>query len=183
MDDSRIIELYFSRDPAAIRETAAKYGLLSYSISNRILSCPEDAEECVNDTYLSLWNSIPPEKPGDLCAYIGKIVRNISLNLLRKRNAAKRQAVTVSFDELENILPDSQISESLSDENIGKHISEFLLGEKEEHRNIFIRKYFYLDSVEDIAERYTLTNSNVKVILHRMRNRLKKHLEKEGIKT
>lgn len=182
MDDLMIIELYFSRNEQAIKETDIKYGKLCFSMANNILSNDEDSEECVNDTYLSVWNKIPPTRPNNFRAFICKIVRNLSMKKLEFNRALKRtQNVTVSYTELEEILPDTRTAPEWEYENLGKIISDFLQHEKEDARNVFIRKYYFFDSISDIAERYSFTESKVKNMLYHSRNKLRECLKKEGI--
>lgn len=182
MEDVKIIGLFFARSEEAITETASKYGKLCYSIAGNILGNSEDSEECVNDTYLALWNCIPPQNPSDLMAFICKIVRNLSLKKLEYNLAKKRDTnITLSLAELEDILPDKAICDNFDDEEIGRIISEFLKKEKADARNVFIRKYWYFDSVSDIAKRYKFSESKVKSMLYHTRNRLRKYLIKEGV--
>ncbi|MBO5333314.1 MAG: sigma-70 family RNA polymerase sigma factor [Clostridia bacterium] len=182
MEDLMIIDLFFARNEQAINETDAKYGKLCLSIANNILNSDEDAEECVNDTYLSIWKKIPPTRPNDFKSFICKIVRNLSIKKLEYNLALKRSKnMTVSYSELENVLYDSDICDETEYKNIGKIISDFLRQEKEEVRNVFIRKYFFFDSTGDIARRYSFTESKVKSMLYHSRNRLKQYLKKEGI--
>ena len=182
MDDLMIIELYFARNEQAIKETDIKYGKLCFSMANNILFNDEDSEECVNDTYLSVWNKIPPTRPNNFRAFICKIVRNLSMKKLEFNRALKRtQNVTVSYTELEEILPDTRTAPEWEYENLGKIISDFLQHEKEDARNVFIRKYYFFDSIGDIAERYSFTESKVKNMLHHSRNKLRECLKKEGI--
>lgn len=182
MDDLMIIELYFARNEQAIKETDSKYGKLCFSMANNILSNDEDSEECVNDTYLSVWNKIPPTRPNNFRAFICKIVRNLSMKKLEFNRALKRtQSVTVSYTELEEILPDTSTAPEWEYENLGKIISDFLQHEKEDARNVFIRKYYFFDSISDIAERYSFTESKVKNMLYHSRNKLREWLKKEGI--
>ena len=177
-----IINLYFERNEQAINETDAKYGRLCFGIANNILADNEDAEECVNDTYLSVWNQIPPTRPNNFRSFLCKIVRNLSLKKLDYNLAAKRDKnMTISFSELENILQDNKIDDEPEYEELGKIISDFLWQEKEVSRNVFIRKYFFLEAVSDIAERYSFSESKVKSMLYHSRNRLKEYLRKEGI--
>jgi RNA polymerase sigma-70 factor (ECF subfamily) len=181
MDDRQIVELFFARSEEAIRETDAKYGRLCYRIAQNILGRDADAEECVNDAYLCLWNAIPPQKPDDLAAYICKIVRNVSLKRLRFNSAMKRNIrAEVSLNELESILPDSMTGSEMDDRQLGKVISAFLWRESESSRNVFIRKYFFFDSVHEIAERYSYSESKVKSMLFHTRRRLQNYLLKEG---
>lgn len=182
MDDLQIINLYFERNENAIKETDTKYGKLCFSIARNVLNNEADSEECVNDTYLSVWNTIPPTRPNSFSAFISKITRNLSLKRLNYNRAQKRTPpVILSFDELENVLPDSLIQPDRSDEQLGKVISDFLRSETEEARNVFLRKYWYSDTIADIAARYSLGESKVKVLSHRTRNNLREHLKKEGV--
>ncbi len=182
MDDIKIIDLFFARDEQAIKETDIKYGKLCFALANNILRCREDSEECVNDTYFSVWNRVPPTRPGNFRAYLCKIVRNISLRKLDYSLAAKRSRdLTVSLSELEDIMPDERVSPEPEIEDLGRMISDFLRREKEDARNVFIRKYYFFDTIEDIAARYEFSESKVKNMLYHSRNRLKKYLAKEGV--
>ena len=182
MDDHQIIELYFARDERAIRETDAKYGSLCHSVARNILHNDQDAEECVNDTYVGAWNAIPPTRPLCFSAFVCRITRNLSLKRLEAMTRQKRaHTAVVSLDELAEILPDERIAADADDGAIGRAISTFLRGEKEDVRRVFIRKYFFFDSVRSIAQRYGFTESKVKSMLHHTRSRLKKYLIKEGI--
>lgn len=182
MDDLNIIELYFARNEQAIQETAKKYGKLCHRIAHNILRNDEDSDECVNDTYIGIWNAIPPTRPDNFMAFVCKITRNLSLKRLEMQSRQKRSSVTlVSLDELAEVLPDESITVSVSDEDLGKLISKFLRSEKEEIRNVFIRKYYFFDSIGDIASRYSFTESKVRNMLYHTREKLKIYLIKEGI--
>ena len=182
MEDHEIVELYFFRDERAIKETDLKYGKLCHSIAYNILKNNEDSEECVNDTYIGVWNTIPPEKPNHFMAFVCKIARNLALKRLEAATRQKRsQATVISLSELEEILPDESIASEISNEEIGKHISNFLRKEKAEIRKVFIRKYYFFDSISEIAERYGFTESKVKNMLYHTRNKLKEYFIKEGI--
>lgn len=182
MDDSQIINLFFARDEQAIKETERKYGKLCLRVAKNILSASEDSEECVNDAYLTVWNKIPPTRPNNFTAFICKITRNLSLKRLERSSALKRSAdAIVSLTEIEEILPDNRVAPNVDGEELGNLISAFLRKEKELNRNIFLRRYWFFDSVGDIAKRYSLTESNVKSILFRTRNKLRDFLKKEGI--
>ena len=182
MDDLRIIELYFERDEQAIQETDSKYGKLCHSIAYNILSNREDSEECVNDTYIGVWNAIPPTRPDNLMAFVCRIARNLSLKRLEFLKREKRSAdVILSLDELSAVLPDERYAPDVSDEDVGRLISQFLRTQKEDVRNVFIRKYYFFDSVKEIAERYSFTESKVKNMLFFTRNKLKDYLIKEGV--
>ena len=153
-----------------------------HSIAYRILHNEEDSEECVNDTYIGVWYAIPPAKPNNFMAFVCKITRNLSLKRLEAQARQKRsQATIVLLDELAEVLPDESIADGVSDEDIGKLISDFLRNEKSEIRDVFIRKYYFFDSIGDIARRYNFTESKVKNMLHHTRTKLKDFLIKEGI--
>lgn len=182
MDDFQIIELYFARDEHAIKETDHKYGKLCFQVAKNLLFNNEDSEECVNDTYLTVWNKIPPTRPNNFMAFICKITRNLSLKKLEVSNAVKRSAAAIiSLSEIEATVPDDSIAPGIEDEELGKLISSFLWSEKELDRNIFLRKYWFFDSISDIAERYSMNENSVKSVLFRSRNRLREFLKKEGI--
>ena len=182
MDDLRIIELYFARDEQAIKETDAKYGKLCHSIAFNILNNHEDSEECVNDTYVGMWNAIPPTRPNNLMSFVCKVARNLSLKRLEFMNREKRSAsVMLSLDEIAAILPDDRYAPDVRDEDVGKLISKFLRKQKEDVRNVFIRKYFFFDSIGDIAEHFGFTESKVKNMLFYTRNKLRDYLIKEGV--
>lgn len=181
MEDREIIELYFARDEQAIAQTESKYGRICMSIAGNILLSREDSEECVNDTYLTAWNLIPPERPRRFPAYLAKIVRNLALKCLERSQAQKRSPeLTISFEELSYILPDEKVAAQMEDQQLGWIISDFLRTEKEEARRVFLRKYWFFDSVSEIAQRYGYSENKVKSMLLRTRNRLKEYLRKEG---
>ena len=182
MDDLNIIELYFARDEQAIKETDVKYGRLCHSIAYNILHNKEDSEECVNDTYIGVWNAIPPTRPNHFIGFVCKITRNLALKRIEAMNRLKRsQATVVSLDELAEILSDESIAEDVSDEGITELIGDFLRKEKADVRNVFLRKYYFFDSVGDIAERYGFTEDKVKSMLYHTRKKLKEYLVKEGV--
>ncbi len=181
MDDATIIELYFARNEQAIRETDNKYGKLCLHISKNILSNTQDAEECVNDTYLAVWNKIPPTRPERFSAFLCKIVRNLSLKKTEFANAGKRNRnATVSLEELEAVLPDRSRVHDVESEELARAISRFLADEKETSRYVFIRRYFFFDSISEIAKSCSFTESKVKNMLYHTRNRLRDYLRKEG---
>ena len=184
MDDQRIVELYWQRDEDAIKETKEKYGRYCYSIAYNILKSPEDAEECESDTYLEAWNAMPPERPDPLRSFIGMLSRRISLDKWRRKNAEKRGGgeTALSFDELEECIPSGKgIDEELSEIELGRMISEFLSALPESECNVFLRRYFYFDSINDICKRYGFGQSKVKMMLKRTREKLMKKLTEEGI--
>ena len=182
MEDQQIIDLYFDRNEQAITETNVKYGKLCHSVAYNILSNREDSEECVNDTYIGVWNAIPPTRPNNFMAFVCRIERNLSLKRLEYLKREKRSAdVILSLDELSAVLPDERYAPDISDEDVGRLISQFLRTQKEDVRNVFIRKYYFFDSVKEIAERYSFTESKVKNMLFYTRNKLKDYLIKEGV--
>ena len=159
MEDHRIIELYFARDEQAICETDEKYGRLCHHISHQILVDEEDVKECVNDTYLSLWNQIPPTRPHYFLAFISKIVRNLSLKKWEYIHAEKRNSrVLVSLEELEQVLPSSD-DRNITEKELGWLINGFLRLEKPEARQVFLRRYLFFDSIEEIAARFGFRES------------------------
>lgn len=183
MEDEKIIELFLERSELAIEELDLKYGRIFHKISYNIVNSPQDAEECVNDTYLSAWNTIPPAHPNPLCAYICKIVRNISLNLYYRKNAAKRNSYyTVAMEELEACLADPNTVETEIEAKELAHILEqFLDTLTLENRTIFIRRYWFFDSYHDIAERVGLNEKTISVRLTRIRKQLKVYLKEREV--
>ena len=182
MDDLTIIDLFFARDEKAIKETDIKYGRLCFRIAINVLCNAEDSEECVNDTYLSVWNTIPPTRPNHLAAFICKITRNLSLKRLEYNKAQKRTPTAiVSFHEFEDVLPDNTIMPDVGNQEIGKKIGDFLRCKSPVVRTVFIRKYWFFDTVSDIAAKYSFTESKVKSMLYHTRNELREYLRKEGI--
>ncbi len=182
MDDEKIIELYWKRSENAISETDIKYGSLCRHIAKNIVSDLRDVDECVNDTYLAAWNAMPPKKPDILFAFLARITRNISLKKIEYYSAKKRNPkLTVSYDELENCIPDIESVESEIELNeLTSYINNFLELQKPEHKIIFVRRYWYFDSINEIAYSLRLSESKVKSILFRMRNKLKDYLNNKG---
>ena len=184
MDDNKIIKLYQQRCEKAISETAQKYGRYCHYIAFNILQNHEDSEECVNDTYLRAWNSIPPKHPKKLQIYLGKITRNLSLNKYEKITAQKRSngQVGLILDELLECIPDKESEEYITDDMVIKEtIEAFLERLPAEVRKIFVHRYWFMSSVKEIAKEYGITESKVTVTLFRTREKLKTVLEKEGI--
>lgn len=183
MDDQSIVDLYLQRDERAIHETSEKYGNRLRALAYGIVEDSQTAEECENDTYLEAWNSIPPHEPRDyLYSFLVRITRHIALNCCRDRNRLKRRAFICELSaELEQCIPDPDDGSShIDDIALSQAINSFLGNLDEEKRNIFIRRYWYLDSVSAISKRFGLSQSKVKTTLFRCRNRLREHLEKEG---
>lgn len=184
MEDDKIIDLYWARQETAIMETDRKYGNYCRSISLHILKNQEDTEECVNDTWMRAWDTMPPKRPDFLGAFLGKIVRNLAISRYRMTHAQKRGSgeVDLLLMELEECLPSAKsVEEEIEGKETAAAISRFLYMVDEESRNIFVRRYFYADSVKEVADRFEVSESKVKSQLFRLRNRLKDYLEKEGI--
>ncbi len=182
LDDSKIIELFFARDERAIVELSVKYGVVCKRISKNILKNESDAEECVNDTYLAAWNTIPPRKPNSLKAYILRILRNISIAKYHLNTAVKRNSYyDVALDEIESCLSDiSAILGEIERKELTKAIDVFLDTLDKESRLMFLCRYWAGYSISDIAEKFQLSNNNVSVRLSRIREKLKNYLMKEG---
>ena len=184
MEDKNIIELFWQRSQDAIENTAQKYGNYLMKIAMNILSHFEESEECVNDTYLTAWNQMPPDKPRELRAYLGRITRCLALNRFDYLKAGKRSAdFSLQLSELEECLSGNNTpEEEYESGEIAKAISEFLYTVKKDARCIFVRRYWYSDSISDIARLYGMKENSVKSILSRTRVKLKKYLESEGYK-
>ena len=183
MDDSRIVELYLQRDEKAIKLTSEKYGKRLVTLAYGITEDMQTAQECENDTYMKAWNSIPPHEPRNyLYAFLARITRNIALNCCRDRERLKRSAfISELSGELEQSIPVPDDAPCRMDEIILRGaINGFLKELSEEKRNMFIRRYWYLDSIAEISKRFVRSESNVKTTLFRLREQLRKHLEKEG---
>ncbi len=183
MNDDQIVELYWARDENAIRETHVRYGAYCYSIANNILHNNEDSDECVNETWMKAWNAMPPQRPSRLKLFLAKITRNLSFDVFKSKMADKRGKgeIAAVLDELEECVSNSSDVEAEFQANeLQQAITQFLNTFSERDYGIFLRRYFYVDSVLKIAERYALKESNVHMILCRARQRLKNHLMKEG---
>ena len=183
MDDGKIIALYWAREQAALEQTQRKYGKYLMRIAYQILASPEDSEESVNDTYLAAWNAIPPHKPDSLCAFLSKLTRRISIDLLRKRESLKRggSQYTLSLAELSECLPGGEDTQQAAEakllaEAIGRFVAEL----PEKTRQVFLGRYYFLDSVREVARCCGVTEANAKTMLHRTRLALKAFLEQEG---
>lgn len=184
MLDEQIISLFFERDERAIEETQRKYGKLCLSVAKNILHDYEDALECENDAYLSLWNAIPPEKPENLHAFLGKITRNLALKKLRARNAEKRGGgeTAASLEELYECIPDTHsFDEELRAKELADLLNRFLDALPREERRVFVCRYWYCDSIAEIAKQFGFTKSKVKMMLMRTRGKLSLYLREEGV--
>ena len=183
MEDNKIVALYWERQEQAIEETRHKYGSYCRSIALNILSDEQDALECENDTYLAAWNAIPPHRPKVLSTFLGKLTRRISLDRLKRRLAQKRSGDTtpLSLDELAQCIPNGQsLSDDLEAKELAGRISDFLRTLPLRDRQIFLRRYWYCDSIAQIAAQTGWGESKVKMNLLRTREKLREFLRKEG---
>ena len=183
MEDIHIVQLFWERSEMAITALAEKYGKLLYQIAVGILWNPHDAEECENDTYLKTWNSVPPHRPGSLKAYTSRIVRNLSLDRLRYRNRQKRSGeLDLVLSELDQCIPDPVANvEAAADDTLRQALDRFLETLDPQTRVLFLRRYFCMESTQELADRYGLTASNVSTKLNRARRQLRQQLEREGV--
>ena len=180
MDDSKILDLYFERSEAAIHETDIKYGRLLRHIAYNILHTFHDSLECVDDAYMKAWETIPPERPQFFKAYLAKITRNISINRYNATRRGSSVNADMALDELEECIPASG-SDLSEDIDLRDAINDFLASLGKTQRQVFVKRYFYMMTVREIAKDMSLTESNVKVTLMRARDGLRDHLEKAGI--
>lgn len=185
MDDNRIVQLYWERSEAAISETDKKYGKYCYHIAYNILASREDAEESVNDTYLKAWNEIPPRRPDVLSVFLGKLTRNLSIDKWRSRNAYKRGGggeIVLVLDELGDCIAGTESAEALHMRHeIIRAYNRFLDSLPVTDRRVFLLRYWSMDSIDAIAEKFSFSQSKVKSMLHRARNKLRLHLLEEGL--
>ena len=183
LSDDKIIELYWDRDERAISETDRKYGRYLYAIAYNIVHDHPDCEECLNDTLIAAWNSIPPNRPRKLSSFLGRIARNLAISRIRRDNAQKRCGGALILDELSEIIASpSENEDSVTDSlALRDAINSFLKIQRKDHRRIFVQRYWYSMSVSDIASDNKETEGNVKLILHRTRLKLRAHLVNLGI--
>lgn len=184
MDDRRIVELFLERSEEAILQTDIKYGRYCHKIAFNILGNDEDSEECVNDAYMRAWGSIPPNEPTSMSSYIGRITRNLALDRLRMRQSDKRGngEVPLLLDELaECISGDDELERRQDSAEITAAINSFLDELNSVERGVFMRRYWMMEPIADVAKRYDISVSKTTTMLFRLRNRLKKHFMKEGI--
>ena len=184
MDDNKIIDLFLARDESAITQVTEKYGNRLRSLAYNILGDISAAEECENDTYMEAWSSIPPHEPRSyLFPFLARITRHTALDICKERNRLKRSALISELsEELEQCIPSPDDTESRIDALLlSEAINAFLSTLSEDKRNVFIRRYWFMDSVADIAKRYGMSQSKIKSILFRSRNQLREYLEKKGI--
>lgn len=183
MKDEQIVDLYWERNEEAIRQTERKYGAYLSKVAFNILGDPEDSKECVNDTYLAAWKSIPPNRPNVLSAYLSKITRQLSIDVFRKKNAGKRFASEYAFslEELEDSFTDGCTPEQELDARaLEEAINCFVRALPEDAQKAFVGRYYFFDSIKDIAAYCAMRENKVKSLLYRTRQRLKTYLEKEG---
>ena len=183
MKDEKIIELFLLRDGRALEEVDKKYGDLIYYIASNFLALREDREECVNDVYLALWNAIPPTEPKSLSAFLAKIVRTLALERSRKENAWKRggRVQTVGEEFLQGVTDGRTLADDYESSRAGKIINEFLDSQPKADRKIFVLRYWFDEDISRIALRTGYSESRIKSLLKRQRDKLRAMLEKEGI--
>lgn len=183
MEDLKIVELYWNRIEAAISETAKKYGNYLYIISYNILRSEEDSEECLNDTYMKAWNTIPPQRPTKLKAFLSKITRNLSLDTYRHSRRVKRGGgeVELVIDELSNIISTDNVEEYMDEQHVLSCINIFLESQSREKRNLFLMRYFYFYSISEIAKHSGRSEKNISSDLYRIKKDLKEMLQREGV--
>ena len=183
MEDGKIIELFFARNEDAIRHTDDTYGRRLFTLADNIVRNDQDAEESVSDTYMKAWDTIPPKKPMHLFAYLAKICRNFALKKLDWRAAAKRNAEVVSLtQEMEVCIPDVSRDREMEARELGRILDAFLRTLSEENQMVFLRRYWYVDTVAEIAVRYGISESAVQMRLNRTKHKLAAYLAKEGIR-
>lgn len=183
MEDRKIVQLYWDRMPEAIPATSEKYGGFCARIARNILESREDAEECVNDTYLRAWNSMPPHRPEALAAFLGKITRNLSFNRYRYDHAGKRGGgqIPAVLDELAEVVSDTHdVEREIDRRELIRAVNAFLDSLPREKRRLFVRRYWYSESIAAIARELHMTENHVSVTLNRLRGKLRGYLEKEG---
>lgn len=183
MEDSRIIDLYWQRSEAAIGETEKKYARYCHSISFNILHSKEDAEECVNDTWLNAWNAMPPRRPNCLSTFLGRITRNLSLDRFKRYNAEKRGGgqLELALDELDEVIPAAGVEEAINEKELTRALDSFLGSLPREKRVIFVKRYWYFLPIKTIAEQTGTSEKQVNSALFRLRKGLKAYLEGEGV--
>ena len=181
MEDQKIVDLFFARSEMAIKMLAEKYEKLLYRVSYNILNNNEDVMECINDTYLGTWNAIPPQRPNPLSAFVCRITRNLSLKKYRAKTAAKRNCqLEVALEELMTAVPVPSAEDEWNARELGRAIDLFLETLEMENRVLFVRRYWFADSVKELAQMMQMSENLVSVRLNRIRKQLRKYLEKEG---
>ena len=182
MEDRKIIELFLARNEDAIRFTAESYGGRLFSLADNILRNGRDAEECVSDTYMRSWDTIPPQRPRHFFAYLAKICRHFALDRLDWKSASKRKAEVICLTQvMENCIPDQIRDRELESREIGRLLDTFLKSQTPENRMVFMRRFWYLDSIAEISVRYGISEAAVQKRITRMKSKLAAFLEQEGI--
>ncbi len=182
MEDSRIIDLYWARNEQAIAETDTKYGRYCQSIAFRLLAVSEDADECVNDTWLAAWNCMPPQRPDVLRSWLGRIVRNLAVTRWRHNHAARRYSgLEELLDELSECVPSPvNVEKELEDRELAAFLDQWVKALPKENRVLFVRRYWYGETVQDLAAELGVSQGSLAQRFFRMRNALRQALEKEG---
>ena len=181
MEDVSIIELYNQRNEKAIEETSSKYGAYCFAIANNILADAQDSEECVNDTWMKAWNTIPPQRPNSLKLFLAKITRNLSIDKYRRANRLKRGGeLSVTLEEISTFVPSRDVNDEIEKKEFSRILNSFLNSLPPRDCNVFIRRYFFVEEIGVIAAKYGLSEGNVFKILSRTRGKLRDHLKKEG---
>lgn len=183
MDDGAIIELFFARSEQAVSELSGKYGAACFRVAEHILNNRQDSEECVNDAYLAVWNTIPPQRPNPLLSYLCRIVRNLALKKYHENTAQKRNSsYDLALEEIADCIPSSgSVEEEVEAKELAEQINRFLAGLDRETRILFVRRYWHADSIEELARLFRTSRHNISVRLSRLRKALKKYLTKEGM--
>ena len=183
MKDHNIIDLFFAREEAAIRHTDELYGKRLFSLADNILRNRQDAEESVNDTYLTAWNTIPPQRPGIFSAFLAKVTRHIAIDRWRRRSAQKRGGgeMVLALEELSCCASPHDLETQMEQKEITRVLDQFLASLPETERNVFLCRYWYLDSIQTIADRCGFSRSKTASMLHRTRGKLRQKLESEGL--
>ena len=183
MEDTLIIDLYFERNEQAIAETEQKYGKYCFTVANNILSNGQDSEECVNDTYVKAWNSMPPQRPSALKLFLARITRNLAFDKVKKETRQKRGGsnLTLALDEISEVVSDGEsVEDEIEAKELMLSVNSFLRTLTARDCNVFVCRYFYLDSIDKIAEKYGLSDKNVSKILSRTRIKLREYLINKG---
>ncbi len=184
MNDETLVARIYARDESAVGEAEARYAACCLAIARNVLPDRRDAEECLSDALLAAWNSIPPARPANLKTYLGKLIRDAAVDRWRKNHAAKRSApAIVPLEELEELIGKNEIDAALEEAELSRRLSAFLRTRREAERIVFLRRYWYYDSIEQICNRYGFGKSKVTVSLKRTRDKLAEHLKKEGYLT
>ena len=183
MDDGAIIELFFARSEQAVAELSGKYGAVCLRVAEHILNDRQDSEECVNDAYLAVWNTIPPQRPNPLLSYVCRIVRNLALKKYHANTAQKRNSIyDAALEEIADCIPSSvSVEEEVEANEMAGYINRFLATLDRENRILFVRRYWHADSVEELALLFHTSKHNISVRLSRLRKSLKNYLTKEGV--